>query len=89
MNTEQAINSILPKGTRIVSFDYNRRAHNVLVGANDAIAGSPAWGTQINRAFRVSRSGRKYLVGLVRNEGKGRVIKTFALENISNLSLLK
>ena len=83
----QLIEGVLPLGTRIVSFEYNGKARNVVVGVNAAIQGDPTWGTQVNRAIRKSDSGREYLVGLVRNEENPQQIKAFALDKIKNLSL--
>lgn len=86
--TRQIIEKALRRGTKIVSFLYDSKVRNVVIGVNDAIRGAPAWGIQENRAIRVSKSGREYMVGLVRNEDNPRQIKAFALDKIQNLSLV-
>ena len=82
-NMNKAVNDILAFGTKIVSFDYDGKRRNVLIGSN---IGSriPPWGKVESRAVRV-HGGRKYLVGIVNNEGK-RIPKTFAMDKIQNPS---
>lgn len=82
MAIEQAIQSILDQGTKIVSFDYHGKRRNVLIGANEISAQGP-WGDQLNRAIRVHR-GRKYLVARVQNDVVP--IKAFPLDLIENPS---
>lgn len=81
-NIEKAIESILKGGTRIVSFDYDGKRRNVLIGANEIEAQGP-WGEQLNRAIRVNK-GRKFLVARVQNDPVQ--IKAFALDKILNPS---
>jgi hypothetical protein len=84
-NMEIALEKIVASGTKIVSFKYNDRVRNVLVGSNLAGTGVPTWGHQANRALRV-HDGKTYLVGLCMNEGRAGVVKTFALDKIQNPS---
>lgn len=78
-----AVNSILAFGTKIVSFDYEGKRRNVLIGSKVGLK-NPPWGHVENRAMR-SHNGRKYLVGLVNNEGR-RTFKTFNVDKIKNPS---
>lgn len=87
MNIENSINSILARGTQIVSFNYHGKERNVLIGDN-RVLGQPTWGTQVNRAIREYK-GEKYLVALEANVGpttKDRQFKCFKLSEISNPS---
>jgi hypothetical protein len=83
-NLEQSILNILRRGTKIVSFDYNGKARNVLIGAKE-IEKQGTWGEQLNRAIRV-HGGVKYLVARVQNEGPTPTIKAFQLDLIENPS---
>lgn len=80
---ENAVSKLLNYGTRIVSFDYDGKRRNVLIGSSASMK-PPVWGHVENPAIR-SHSGRKYLVGLVNNEGS-RKFKTFNLSKIRNPS---
>lgn len=80
-NIENAINNILKAGTKIVSFDYDGKRRNVLIGAKEVENQGP-WGVQLNRAIRENK-GRKFLVARVQNEG-AETIKAFALDKIEN-----
>jgi len=82
-NIEQAIKKILDGGTKIVSFTYDGKARNVLIGAN-ACGTQGVWGEQINRAVR-KYNGKKYLVARVMND-KDSCIKCFNLDKIFNPS---
>ena len=76
-----AVDAILSKGTRVVSFVYGNKVRNVLVGANAAAEGTPRWGETLNRALRVN--GRDlFLVGIDNNDGH--TIKTFNILKIEN-----
>jgi hypothetical protein len=82
-NIVKALDKILERGTKIVSFEYDGEARNVLIGANGAIEGNPVWGKQINRAIRAYK-GALYLVGIDNNDGH--TFKTFKLDKIENPS---
>lgn len=79
---ENAVEKILKKGTRVVSFDYHGRRRNVIVGCS-ACQKQPTWGNQVNRGIREYR-GRKYLVGKPMNDGTP--YKVFLLDDIENPS---
>lgn len=83
MVTQEQIEKILKLGTRCVSFDYNDKRRNVLVGASE-IANQGVWGNQLNRAIRM-HNGQAYLVGIVNNDNESHV-KCFNLKHISNPS---
>lgn len=74
-----ALNRILARGTRIVSFDYDGKARNVLVGSKRAAEGTPVWGSNLNRAIR-EHGGQRYLLAIDNNDDH--TIKTFALDKI-------
>lgn len=82
----QAIDVILAQGTQIVSFDYDGKRRNVLVGSNEGLK-KPAWGRVVNRAMR-QQGNKNYLVGRVQNEGEGKVYKTFSFAKIRNPSFV-
>lgn len=82
-NMVDAVNRIVAKGTRIVSFNYSGKPRNVLIGSNRAL-GQPRWGKVVNRGLREYR-GKLYAVGYVNNESK-RTFKTFALDKIEDPS---
>ena len=81
---EKAVNKILNSGTKIVSFDYDGKRRNALIGSSASLQ-PPVWGHVENRAIR-SHGGRKYLVALVNNESDGRRFKTFNISKIKNAS---
>lgn len=80
----KSIETAISKGTRIVSFDYDNKTRNVLVGSNEAISGTPVWGKQINRAVRI-HNGKEYLIAKCNNENGQHPIKAFELSKIQNL----
>ena len=82
-NIEQKIKEILARGTRIVSFDYNGKRRNVLVGDKGA-AFQGQWGVQKDRAIRENGS-RKYLIARPMNDNTA-PFKAFALDKIENPS---
>ena len=81
MNIEAKINEILARGTRIVSFTYDNKRRNVLVGDKGA-AFQGVWGRQMNRAIRVNGS-RKFLIARPMNDDTA-PFKAFALDKIEN-----
>jgi hypothetical protein len=80
---ENRINDILAFGTKIVSFDYDGKRRNVLVGSKVGLD-SPRWGHVVSRGVR-RHGNRHYIVGLVNNEGQ-RNYKTFAVDKVLNPS---
>jgi len=82
-NIVNALNKILDKGTKIVSFDYDGQLRNILVGANTAVKGDPVWGVQVNRAIRTHK-GNFYLVGIDNNDNH--CFKAFNVKGIQNPS---
>lgn len=78
-NMNEALNRILARGTRIVSFSYSGERRNVLVGSKRASAGAPVWGRNLNRAVR-EYCGQLYLLGIDNLDDHN--IKTFALDKI-------
>ena len=83
----QSIEKVLEKGTRIMSFDYDGKRRNVLVGSTHIELGSPIWGEQVNRAIRTHK-GKEFLIAECNNEGANRPIKAFELSKISAPSIL-
>lgn len=84
-NIEQKINEILRKGTRFVSFKYNDKVRNVLVGDKGAAFQGP-WGFQRDRAIR-ENGARKYLIARPMNDDSA-PFKAFALDKIENPSAI-
>lgn len=86
--TRQIIEKALRRGTVAISFLYNGKARNAMLGCGCITEGNPVFGKQINRAIRL-HNGREYLVLKTNNEdtADGHAIKTFALDKISALSL--
>ena len=98
MSIEKAVEDILPKGTRIVSFKYHGKVRNVTVGVNIEKAfekaGTPIQGvrdsglTPINKAIYKNKKGRKLLRAKVQNDSSA-VIKNFFLDEIEDFSYNK
>lgn len=80
---ERKAEKIVAFGTKIVSFKYEGKPRNVLVGSRKA-DGIPIWGRQVNRAIRKNGE-RTFLTGL--DNLDGRQFKVFAAAKIRSLSV--
>lgn len=86
MNKETFFTNLEKRGTAIVGFTYNGKARNVVFGENLARhghAGERAWGRHLSKNV-IEHLGRKYVQGIVNNEGERRV-KCFALDKIEDI----
>ena len=79
---ESVTEAIASKGTRIVSFDYDGKSRNVLLGAM-AADDYPAYGQKVNPILTVHQ-GKKYIAGVDNNDG--RQVKVFSVDKIRNPS---
>jgi hypothetical protein len=67
-NITKAVNAIATKGTRVVSFEYNGRTRNAIVGAN-LPNGGPSWAESVTgRSLVKHENGHSYLIPRMMNE---------------------
>lgn len=89
MNSTQQIidNAVAARGARIVSFFYDGKPRNAVVGYKGENMGHRVWGTHVSRSI-VSHRGKLYLTAKTNNEKDspdGHAYKAFALDKIENL----
>ena len=73
---------ILKNGTRIVSFRYDGKLRNVLLGSYRADYYTP-WGTALNEML-TEHNGKLFIAGVDNNDG--RIVKVFDVAKIENPS---
>ena len=84
-NLKKNIENMIKRGTSIVSFTYDGKRRNAVIGIKRAMQGTPKWGFQTSRAIRNYRN-EDYLVCQMNNDGPFYPIKTFKISKISNPS---